>query len=204
MPPTQMSGRTAQVPNRGLRAKFWRGGGGKGHLRPGGVAREGYEKRRHLHWIWKILFPPEEEGPGLGVAKTWSLGLPPEHPGIPPAGARARGGRDPRRRVDSARARRGRSRSTSTGVAGSGLCLRVKHESPEHLRLDRQIGKKGMEGPERRRRFPLVCCSASKKPSSHSVSAVLPETGSPLPPGASSSRVCPGSQRTVPSSALRL
>ena len=51
--------------------------------------------------------------------------------------------------MDPARARRGRSRSTSTGVAGSGLCLRVKHDSPEHLRLNGQIGKKGMEGPER-------------------------------------------------------
>lgn len=199
MPPTQMGGWTGQEPNRGLRAKSWRGGGGKGHLRPGGGAREGCEKQRHLHRIWKILFPPEEEGPGVGVAKTWSLGLPLEHPGIPPAGVRARGGRDPRRRVNPARARRGRSRSTSTGVAGSGLCLRVKHESPEHLRLDRQVGKKGTEGPERRRRCSLVCCSASKKPSSHSVSAVLPETGFPLPPSASSSRVCPGSQRTVPS-----
>lgn len=100
-----------------------------------GRGEGGCEKQRHLRWIWKISFPPEEEGPGLGLAKTWS-----------------RGGRGPRRRADPARARRCRSRSTSTGVAGSGLCLRVKHESPEHLRLDGQVGKKGTEGPERRRR----------------------------------------------------
>lgn len=38
------------------------------------------------------------------------------------------------------------------GSGGSGLCLRVKHECPQHLRLDGQVGKKGTEGPERRRR----------------------------------------------------
>lgn len=70
----------------------------------------------------------------------------------PAGGSAGPGGRDPRRRVDPAQARRGRSRSTSTGVAGSGLCLRVKHESPERLRLDGKIGKKGTEGPEPRRR----------------------------------------------------
>ncbi|XP_032320644.1 uncharacterized protein C1orf105 homolog [Camelus ferus] len=35
--------------------------------------------------------------------------------------------------------RRGRARFTSTGVVGSGLCLRVRHESPDTL--DRQAGR---------------------------------------------------------------
>lgn len=128
MPPTQMRGGRARHPTADSEKEQSPGEEvGKGHLVAWGRGRGGCEKQRHLLWIWKISFPPGggKKGAGAGLAKTWSLGSPPEHPGIPPAAARAWGGGPGGRRADPARGTKVPFQVYKHGSGGSGLCLRV-------------------------------------------------------------------------------
>lgn len=120
----------------------------------------------------RYISHPRRKGRGLGLARAWNLGSLPGPPRIPPAAA-GPGWEGPRRADPPGTG--WISGVYKHGVAGQGLCL-SQSTNPPTRRLDsmsdERDGRRALSGDS----VDPCCCSASKKPSSQSVSAVVPET----------------------------